>query len=252
LRIDALPPATRRLLEACSQIEECGAFTLIGGTALALVHGHRLSEDLDFACAGAHLDRIAISKILDGLRRVGFDPRLMPNEDARQEAEIGGLDLDDFQQDWEADGTKITFVALAAVDPTGTLKDARSIPCGTIRVADPSAVFSLKALALTDRTRSRDLFDVWFFLTRLGYSMEQFATEVARMKRNYPFESVKSRLVSPVIPKFDPGFQPLIDGPRTVDELVDELRAIVDAYEIREATRFAERQLTEGPAKSAD
>jgi hypothetical protein len=72
------------------------------------------------------------------------------------------------------------------------------------------------------------------------------------MKRNYPFESVKGRLVSPVIPKFDPGFQPLIDGPRTVDELVDELRMIVDAYEIREATRFAERQLTEGSAKPAD
>jgi hypothetical protein len=252
LRKDALPPATRRLLEACSEIEECSAFTLIGGTALALVHGHRLSEDLDFACPGAHLDRIAIGKILNGLRHAGFDPRLMPNEDARQEAEIGGLDLDDFQQDWEADGTKITFVALAAVDPTGTLKDAPSIPCGTIRVATPETVFSLKALALTDRTRSRDLFDVWFFLTRLGYSMERFAAEVARMKRNYPFESVKGRLVSPVIPKFDPGFQPLIDGPRTVDELVDELRMIVDAYEIREATRFAERQLTEGSAKPAD
>jgi hypothetical protein len=110
----------------------------------------------------------------------------------------------------------------------------------------------LKALALTDRTRSRDLFDVWFFLTRLGYSMEQFAAEVVRMKRNYPFESVKSRLVSPVIPKFDPGFQPLIDGPRTIDELVDELRTIVDAYEIREATRFAARQLIEDPGKRAD
>ena len=45
-------------------------------------------------------------------------------------------------------------------------------------------------LALTDRTRSRDLFDVWFFLARLGYSMEQFAAEVARMKRNYPFDTV--------------------------------------------------------------
>jgi hypothetical protein len=252
LRIDALPPATRRLLEACSRIEECGAFTLIGGTALALVHGHRLSEDLDFACAGAQLDRIAIGKILDDLRREGFDPRLMPNEDARQEAEIGGLDLDDFQQDWEADGTKITFVTLAAVDTAGILKDAGTLPIGTIRIAVPNVIFSLKALALTDRTRSRDLFDVWFFLTRLGYSMEQFAAEVARVKRNYPFESVKSRLVSPVIPKFDPGFQSLIDGPRTVEDLVRELRAIIDVYEVREATKFAEVQLSKVSDKTVD
>ncbi len=167
-------------------------------------------------------------------------------EDARQEAEIGGLDLDDFQQDWEADGTKITFVALAAVDPTGILKRADTISYGTIRIAAPDTIFSLKALALTDRTRSRDLFDVWFFLARLGYSMEQFAAEVVRMKRNYPFESVKSRLVNPVIPKFDPGFQPLINGPCTVDELVSELRRIVDAYEVREAMRFAERRIVEG------
>jgi predicted nucleotidyltransferase component of viral defense system len=193
LRIDALPPTTRRLLEACSRIEECGAFTLIGGTALALVHGHRLSEDLDFACPGARLDRTAIGKILEGLRRAGFDPRLMPNEDARQEAEIGGLELDDFQQDWEADGTKITFVALAAVDTAGILKEAGTLPFGTLRIAVPNVIFSLKALALTDRTRSRDLFDVWFFLTRLGYSMEQFAAEVAREKEL----SVRKREESP-------------------------------------------------------
>ena len=141
------------------------------GTALALVHGHRLSEDLDFACPGAHLDQATVSKILEGLARAGFDPRLMPNEDARQEAEIGGLDLDDFQQDWEADGTKITFVALAAVDPTRILENSGTIPYGSVRVAVPDTIFSLKALALTDRTRSRDLFDVWFFLARLGYSM---------------------------------------------------------------------------------
>ncbi len=83
MRIDALPPATRRLFEACSAIEECGGFILIGGTALALVHGHRLSEDLDFACPGASLDQAAVAKILEGLARAGFDPRLMPNEDAR-------------------------------------------------------------------------------------------------------------------------------------------------------------------------
>jgi len=252
LRTDALPPTTRRLLDACSEIKESGAFILIGGTALALVHGHRLSEDLDFACPGAHLDQAAVVKILEGLTRAGFDPRLMPNEDARQEAEIGGLDLDDYQQDWEADGTKITFVALAAVDPTGILKHANTIPYGTVRVAAPGIIFSLKALALTDRTRSRDLFDVWFFLSRLGYSMEQFAAEVAKMKRNYPFESVKSRLVNPVIPKFDPGFQPLIDGPRTVEELKGELHCIVDAYEVREAMRFAERRIVEGSDKTAD
>jgi predicted nucleotidyltransferase component of viral defense system len=242
LRTDALPPTTRRLLDVCSEIRECGAFILIGGTALALVHGHRLSEDLDFACPGAHLDQTAVANILEGLTRAGFDLRMIPNEDARQEAEIAGLDLDDFQQDWEADGTKITFVALAAIDPAGILKHAGTIPYGTVQVADPDTIFSLKALALTDRTRSRDLFDVWFFLTRLGYSMERFAAEVARVKKSYPFESVKSRLVNPVIPKFDPGFQPLIDGPKTPDELKGELRAIIDAYEVREAIRFAERQ----------
>ena len=48
MRVNGLSPQTEAIFEDISKLECIKEYCLIGGTALALQLGHRLSEDLDF------------------------------------------------------------------------------------------------------------------------------------------------------------------------------------------------------------
>ena len=62
---DIILPPTLNLLEELQQDEQLDAFTLVGGTALALQIGHRFSVDLDFFCFEA-FDTQTLSEHLSG------------------------------------------------------------------------------------------------------------------------------------------------------------------------------------------
>ena len=49
-KLDFLPERTRRLFHRLSDEPLLEGLVLVGGSALALQIGHRISEDLDFAC----------------------------------------------------------------------------------------------------------------------------------------------------------------------------------------------------------
>ena len=54
-----LAPETRRVWEFLSAQPALGGFILIGGTALTMHIGHRISEDLDFITVAHKLPRAA-------------------------------------------------------------------------------------------------------------------------------------------------------------------------------------------------
>jgi len=88
-----LPPATEQVWSFLKDQPILGGFVLIGGSALALSIGHRLSEDLDFAWVEPRLPRVR----LDALRRAaeagGFDFERQEHEAAVVEFAEAGLDL---------------------------------------------------------------------------------------------------------------------------------------------------------------
>ena len=47
LQTKGIEPRTLSLLRELMEVSQLSKFSLVGGTALALVHGHRLSVDLD-------------------------------------------------------------------------------------------------------------------------------------------------------------------------------------------------------------
>ncbi len=55
---------TLALLKELMQMEELSSFELVGGTALSLKFGHRISEDLDLFCVEP-FDRAALLEVLE-------------------------------------------------------------------------------------------------------------------------------------------------------------------------------------------
>lgn len=88
-----LPPAAEQVWGFLKDQPILGGFVLIGGSALALRIGHRLSEDLDFAWVEPRLPRAR----LDALRRAaeagGLDFKPLEHEAAVMEFAEAGLDL---------------------------------------------------------------------------------------------------------------------------------------------------------------
>ncbi len=65
LRLELMPMATRNNFARLKNDHRLEGFTLVGGTALALQIGHRISEDLDFNIFGQKLPIGRIDSILD-------------------------------------------------------------------------------------------------------------------------------------------------------------------------------------------
>ena len=60
LKLEFMPEATQKNFARLKDDPRLAAFTLVGGTALALQIGHRFSEDLDFNIFGQKLPTSAI------------------------------------------------------------------------------------------------------------------------------------------------------------------------------------------------
>ena len=64
LRTEVVEPGTLDILRQCMHLECLKPFVLVGGTALALQYGHRISEDLDFFGNVNELDEPEITPAL--------------------------------------------------------------------------------------------------------------------------------------------------------------------------------------------
>ncbi len=119
LKIDALPNNTASLFRAIQFAPLLEGFTLIGGTAISLLVGHRLSMDLDFCTFSETLPSYKINQFIHTLKNQGhqvFDVT-EPNAKAQFKINTGG-NLDDYARDYVIDGVKVTFFAYNASQKT--------------------------------------------------------------------------------------------------------------------------------------
>lgn len=228
-RLDVLPDATARVLRALSARPAIGAFVLVGGTAIALHHAHRQSEDVDLLLPGMRLPRQIVSAVVEHMAASGFDVTPATDLSALQQWEIEGEDLLDHQQDWAMDGVKVTFVAL----DDWPIDAARvAPPLDRLPILGSPALFESKARLLTRRTASRDMFDIWFYLAHGGRSIADVVRLAAAGDRFYTLDLVRKRLVPDRLPLSDPGFRPLLpDAPKDAEDLKGRLAAYLDAHE---------------------
>lgn len=205
-------------------------FVLVGGTALTMRIGHRVSEDLDFAYLGPRLPRAR----LDMLKRVMGEQglALTPNPDAFAEQDFldAGLDLADYQRDFLANDTvKVSFVRFAP-PANEMLKGQESEP---LRVATLDEIFATKCLACADRSKQRDWFDLFILLTGHGYTFDDVHRIFIQAKRpgNFGIAADRLRLCRPGLA--DEGYEALLPDAPSLDELRAFFNRELDRFEVR-------------------
>lgn len=237
----SLPEKTLDLLEAVSGgCDEIKNFLLVGGTALALQIAHRLSEDLDFAFPEKKLDRKLIATITNQLTDLGKNVAYNNPVDAIDDAINDGIDLDDYQQDYLVDGVKLTFFAFGDYDIDRELiKNALSEPAkiGFVNVADINTLFVSKCITLTDRVKSRDLFDLWSMThgSSAKFSTQDIFKVAQEYRPNMQYEHISHRLLNWKIPSTDESFSSLISEPVTVESIREQFLLDVNEMEVKAA-----------------
>lgn len=205
-----LPDSTRQLFERIRRAPGIDRFLLVGGTALALRHAHRLSEDLDFMTTG-RLDGDIVAGILNHLHAGGAKHfKKTENIGDKLRLAADGADADDYSQTWRIDGVKLQFFAkrLRTDDAqkalASRLTDApvEAIDTGLVRVASEGCLFSLKSQLIEERLTSRDLYDLRTLLQTGRYSIGMLLDEAAALGANPDF--VKERIVLGTLRANDP------------------------------------------------
>ncbi len=144
LHTEVLEPDTLDILKAVLTTDAFDSFCLVGGTALALQFGHRLSEDLDF-----------------------FTPNIFDKELVKFELqEIGNWQLDSENRiglRGKLNGIKMDFVTYRypVLQPFTVIDGVRMLS-----LADISA---MKLSAITNRGAKKDFYDVYYIVKEFGF-----------------------------------------------------------------------------------
>ncbi len=211
LKINYLPIETKRVFELMAEIRQLSAFTLIGGTALALQIGHRLSEDLDFWVGDSELNKRNISETLHLLAQKGCNVKLTtPSQNIIFE-KINGRDLLLYAQDYSIDGVKVTFFARNDIPYKHFNQQKRISDTNTsFAVMAEEGIFIMKSHVIHKRTRSRDLFDLKVLLETGKYSIEDIFTSATKADLTCTPEYAKAVLTGQIpLEKKDEGFSSL-------------------------------------------
>ena len=144
-RLDILPHAQQVVWAELNQIPE--AFTLYGGTAIALYLGHRESVDFDFFGTEkfAPLDLLASLPLLSGARVTQSEPNTLSITIYRDDAPV-----------------KISFFGLPHIKP---LRPATMCADNGLKVASLLDLAGMKAAVVQNRAEPKDYIDIDAILT---------------------------------------------------------------------------------------
>lgn len=147
--MNGLSSKTSAIFESISKLECIKPYLLVGGTALSLQLGTRLSEDLDFMSWRTHknekreVDWHGIKKELETIGNV-------------EKCDI--LDIDHVE--FIVDGVKISFYA----NPNYSPVNKEIIFLNNIRLADKQSIGAMKMEVMLRRSKFRDYYDIYSLL----------------------------------------------------------------------------------------
>lgn len=147
LHLEAVYPGTMDLLKKLMTVPEFSDFYLVGGTALALQYGHRISIDLDLFGNVNALDIPLIDDIIKDFGKLGV----------KGKSRVAyGVFIDEVKVDF----VKYPFKLLEPL-----------ILIDGIRLASDADIGAMKLEAITGRGKRKDFVDLYFLLQK--YSLEQ-------------------------------------------------------------------------------
>lgn len=236
ISLDKLPSNTQTLLLALvaqNKDHLLDDFLLIGGTALAMRIGHRSSEDLDFAIGAARLPAKKIRTLLGRLAQAGFDIVDVTNPGARDDFENDGLEIENYQQDWLVGDTKLTFFTYGNNEhEQKTISESCFDVFEGIKIASIDTIAKTKCLAVTRRTKSRDLFDIYHLIQTGNLTIESVIVEMQQTNSYLSYENCVHRILEKPIQKDDEGLNP-IGVDISVEKIREYLSDRIDELEIK-------------------
>ncbi len=161
-----IPNSTRKALDLLSKQDwvRKNDWYLAGGTALTLQFDHRTSVDLDFFTHHKDFDAGFISTTL-----LPFKWIITRTDKGTLYGELGG--------------TKISFIVYPYFVPKQPF-----ITHGSINILDARDIAVMKIIAISQRGRKRDFFDLYWYITQqepLLNIIERVATQYPNLKHNY-------------------------------------------------------------------
>ncbi len=232
LRLEFMPERTRRVFQVLAQEPLMRGFVLIGGTALSIQIGHRLSEDLDFWLPSAAMSKDRVNAVLSNLGKSGLHHEFATPAWKISQARINGIDLLAQSRDHIVDGVKVTFFARDDVPYRYFAGLPRIEGQAQFSVADEEAIFSMKSWLISQRVRSRDLFDLMVLMQR-GKTIQDLLDAGAAADPSFQREYAKEVLVGNVpLDAEDEGFES-INLNVTIEDVHQFFLSAVNEYEVQ-------------------
>ena len=242
LKLQFMPEATQKNFARLQNDPRLAGFTLVGGTALALQIGHRVSEDLDFNIFGQKLPIRVIDALLDELAAGGATIESLITPEQKLGFKINTSEnLDHYIQDYLIDGAKVTFHSRNESDrPKAQIAYLQATPKVTVSeggfdVLGIDGLLAMKSIVVYDRVKSRDLYDLMVLTRDHGYTLDDIFAAIDRYQpiRNKDPEHFKS-VVTGVIPldKNDEGFASIQLNVKMAD-IYKHFKKLINDYEIR-------------------
>jgi len=237
MELNSLPPSTRALWSVLSRDKSLHDFVLIGGTALSMRIGHRISEDLDFACLDRQLPRQRLKTLLHHLESKAYSVRKLIDVASQDDFIDAGLDQDDFQQNFvvenDAGAVKLSFVAFEE-RVTRCLRQTQS---AFVRVADLDEIFRTKVLCACERSKTRDWLDLYVLLKHHGFMPVDIYTALEDSGSLHLYSQLDRRLrkLQPTIA--DEGYSHLLKKPPSLTDMQNCFNNCLDDIESQLAAR---------------
>ena len=203
--------------------------------------GHRMSEDLDFAIGALRLPAKKLAKVMKKLGSADCEIVDILSISDRDNFENDGLDIENYQQDWLVNGTKLTFFTFGNNEyEQSVIRSSAYEVFEGIKIASLDTIALTKCHALTKRTKSRDLFDI-YHLIRDGYlSIELVVAGMQKFNPSMTYETCLHRIVEKPIQKDDEGLYPVgVEMP--IEKIREFLLGKFDEFEVAATLKLSDR-----------
>jgi hypothetical protein len=233
-----LPPETERVWSFLKTQPALAGFVLVGGSALTLQIGHRVSEDLDLAWPETRLPRARLEALRNVAQASGFKFEPLDDEATVQAFADTGLDLHDYHQDYLVND-KVRVSLFAPEPPLAKVLQRLAQP--TVRIASLPELFQAKCLVSAQRSKTRDWVDLYLLLRDHGFSLRDYRAAFAEAGVVSQCDTGLGRLCSGVPQKDDEGYAHLLRNPPTMAEMKAFFIAQRDQLEVDLAAEALQR-----------
>ena len=202
LSLRTVTPDTLELLKALMSAPELSSLRLVGGTALALQYGHRVSVDLDLFGEVA-IDKFELLTLLQGLGEV----RVINETKNIHQYFVNGIKVD------------IVNYPYSWIDAP--------VEDDSIRLSSPKDIAALKINAIEGRGTKKDFIDMYLLLQH--YSLEEILTFY---QQKYPDYSIFRALRSlTYFDDADAQIMPQMFVEDTWEKMKENIQAHVSRYQ---------------------